>query len=233
MRFLIFLVAVLFSLQGFSQFENSKKGIRFAPVKKKEAPFKPLDTKTTPAEIKYESSLDKEEKLSKDFSLLPKKEERGIMDINDPTIKQSSEIFTEKLQSQLKTEGITQEILNNDLFLGEFIVFTTKLDINCRDYSAIDGDVVRIWLNNEVVIRQVNLGSSFKSYNLMLKEGLNIIQIEALNIGESFPNTGQFIFYDGNNQVVTNQNWGLNTGYKAIVRIIKLKGLSKEEEEEK
>ncbi|HCQ13591.1 hypothetical protein [Flavobacterium sp.] len=231
MRPLFFLTVLLFSLKGFAQFENSKKGIKFAPVKQKEAPLKKLDTKTSPAEIKYESIVEKEEKLSKNFSLLPKKEERSIMEIDDPTIKKSSEFYTQQLQNQMKREGITQEIMNSDMFLGEFIVYTSEITTACRDYGAIDGDNVRISVNGEIIVRNVDLRSGFQKYTLHLKEGLNIIHLQALNTGEFFPNTGQFIFYDGNDKIVTNQNWGLNQGYKAVVRIIKAKGLSESDKD--
>ncbi len=236
MRILIFFIAFFISLMGFSQFENSKKGVRFAPIKKKEAPLKPLVKKSdVPIEIKYESSLDKKkgDNVLNDFSILPKKVEKGIMDTSDPTIRNSSEIYTDKLNKKLSSEGISQEILNSDLFLGEFIVYTTDLDAACRDYSAIDGDDVRIWVNGEIAVREVNLEADFKRYHLILKEGLNIIQIEALNIGLSFPNTGQFNFFDGNGRLVTNQNWGLNAGYKAVIRIIKLKGIAEKASDNK
>ena len=59
----------------------------------------------------------------------------------------------------------------------------------------------------------------------LLKKGLNTIQIEALNVGEVFPNTGQFAFFDGNEKLVTNQNWDLNQGYKAIIKLVRIDGL--------
>lgn len=195
-------------------------------MKKPEAPPKPTSESVSPAVITYESSLDiKEEKLLKGFSLLPKKEEKGIMDITDPTIRNISEVHTKAQNDKLKSEGLTQAIVNSDLFLGEFIMYTAELNMKCRDYGAVDGDNVKIWLNDVVVVPKVSLESSFKTYLLYLKEGLNIIKIQALNTGEFFPNTGQFLFFDGNSKLITNQNWGLNTGYNAIIRIIRKEGI--------
>lgn len=191
-------------------------------MKSPDAPPKPTSETVTPAVITYESSLDKkEEKLLKGFSLLPKKEERGIMDINDPTIRNISEVHTKIQNDKLKSEGLSQEIVNSDLFLGEFIVYTNELTIRCRDYSAVDGDNVRIWVNDVMVVTKVFLQSSFQAHKVTLKDGLNIIKIQALNTGEYFPNTGQFIFVDANGKLITNQNWGLNEGYSAIIRILK------------
>jgi hypothetical protein len=170
-------------------------------MKKPDAPPAPTSETVSPAVIKYESSFDKkEEKLLEGFSLLPKKQERGIMDSNDPTLRNISEVHTQIQNDKLKSEGLSQEIVNSDVFLGEFIVYTDELSIRCRDYSAVDGDQVRIWLNDEIVVTKVGLLSGFQSFKVKLREGLNIVKIQALNIGDYFPNTGQFIFLDGNSK---------------------------------
>ena len=218
------------SIGVFSQVDSPNHSIKISPVKKPDEPTKPTSETTTPAIIKYESSLDKkDEKLLKGFSLLPKKEEKGIME-KEP-LRSTAEIYTKKQNDKLKSEGLSQEIVNSDVYLGEFIVYTTELNTKCRDYGTVDGDNVRIWLNDEIVVPNIVLESGFKNYVLNLKEGLNIIKIQALNVGEFFPNTGQFMFYDGNGKIVTNQNWGLNSGYNAIIKVRKLKGLPTIQEE--
>lgn len=223
----LFCVALLgFSILGFSQIERPNRTIRLAPVKKPDAPPKPTSETVTPAVIKYESSLDKkDEKLLKDFSLLPKKEEKSILDTSDPTLRNVAEIYTQQQNDKLKEEGLSQEIVNADVFLGEFVVYTEEIKTKCRDYGAIDGDHVRIWVNDIIMVPKINLISGFQEFSLPLVEGVNIIKIQALNTGQFFPNTGQFIFNDGNGKLVTNQNWGLREGYNAIVRIVRRKGL--------
>lgn len=232
MRIIHYSIVLFFiSFCGFSQFDSSNHAVKIAPAKKPDAETKPVFVTTTPAIIKYESSLEKNntDKLLKGFTLLPKKEEKGIME-KEP-LRTTAEIYTKKENDKLKSEGLSQEIVNSDVYLGEFIVYTTELNTKCRDYGAVDGDNVRIWLNDEVVVSNVSLESGFKNYTLQLKEGSNIIKIQALNIGQFFPNTGQFIFSDGNGKLVTNQNWGLNDGYNAIIKVRKLKGLTTLEEE--
>jgi hypothetical protein len=225
MRYSLFFLLFLIYQFGFSQFENPKKSIRIGAVKDAKATVKKVDIDTAQASIKYESTIgkDKDEKLLKSISLAPK---IGIKTpVAEEPLHNPSEIYTEKIQKEMKKEGITKEILNTDMFLGEFVVYTSELTTVCRDYGAIDGDNVRIWLNGELVVRNIGLQLDFQKYKLTLKDGLNIIHIEALNTGEFFPNTGQFMFFDGNQNMVTNQNWGLNTGYKAIVKVRKAKGL--------
>ena len=212
------------ALKGFSQFELPKKSISIAPISNSSGNVTPTSS------IKYPSIFDKKDKLLENFSLITKKAEpeKSVMDTQKEFINPGDKIV-EKENQKLKTEGISSIVDNSDSFLGEFIVTTVKLKITCRDYGAIDGDVVSINLNGQLVIPVISLESGFKTYFFELNEGSNEIHIEALNTGMLFPNTGQFVFYDGNEKLVTNQQWNLNAGYKAIVKIRKIKGLTEKE----
>lgn len=218
---IIYCVIVLFfiSINGFSQIEKPNRSIKISPKKKPDAPLKPITTATTPAIIKYESSLNKnnDAKLLKGITLLPKKEEKGIME-KEP-IRNPSEMYTQKFNEKLKKEGVSPELFKNDIFLGQFVVYTVQINIASRDYGMIDGDLVRIWLNGVMVKDQFYLESDFKNLFLNLNKGINTIEIEAINYGELSPNTGQFTFFDGDNKVVTNQYWNLGIGYKARILI--------------
>jgi hypothetical protein len=228
MKSLVFcFLGLLCFLKGFSQFELPKKIINIAPVSNSSGKMAPTSSKA----ITYPSIFDKKDKLTESVSLLKKKpeEEKGVMD-SKPQFENPAKAYTEKMNDMMKQEGVSREIVNSDMFLGEFTVTTFDISIACRDYGAIDGDNVSIWLNDELVIPSIYLESGLKKYKLVLKEGLNTIRIEALNTGELFPNTGQFVFYDGHEVVVTNQQWALNTGYKAIVKIRKIKGIQLKEE---
>jgi len=224
-KYCFYFFLLLFSIKGFSQFELPKKTIKIAPVPNSSGQVSPTSTK----KISYPSIFDKKDKLLESVSLIKKKpeEEKSIME--KEKFESPATEYTQKMNDQMKREGLTQEIVNSDMFLGEFIVTTIKLNVSCRDFGAIDGDKVSIWLNDKIVIPIVNLESGFKMYHLELKEGLNVIQIEALNTGELFPNTGQFAFFDGNEKLVTNQQWTLNTNYKAIVKIRKIQGIEEKE----
>lgn len=220
----ITILFLLITFSGFSQFELPKKGISISPISNSSGKITPTSS------IKYPSIFDKKDKLLENFSLISKKEkpEKSVMDTQKEFINPGDKIV-EKENQKLKTEGLSSVVDNSDSFLGEFIVTTIKLKITCRDYGAIDGDVVSINLNGQLIVPVINLESGFKSYVFELNEGSNEIHIEALNTGMLFPNTGQFVFYDGNEKLVTNQQWNLNAGYKAIVKIRKIKGLTEKE----
>ena len=231
---LVFFIAMLFSVNTFyGQFDSSNKKVKFGIVPDKNSNKKaeiPLDAnkKVTPSLIEFESNYlnKKEDDLYKSYSNIPKVGENT--EKKQYEVKSTSDLYTEKLKAKLSQEGITREIVNSDMFLGEYTVYTNEIDISARDYGAIDGDLVRIWLNGEILYKQISLESGFKNSNFKLKEGLNIIHIEALNIGLAFPNTGQFTFIDGNGKIITEQFWGLNQGYRAIIKVYKKKGLEED-----
>ena len=224
-----FVLMLFFTSTFYGQFESSTKKVKFGIVQDKKS-VKSLSiskekiTAETPAVIQYESSfLKKEDDLYKGILNVPKVGEDTSK--KQYEIKNIADVYTEKMQVKLAKEGITREIVNSDVFLGEYVIYTKELNVSARDYSAIDGDMVRIWINGEIVTKSIDLESDYKTNNYILKDGLNIIQIEALNIGLSFPNTGQFSFIDGNGKKITEQFWGLNQGYRAIIKVYKKKGI--------
>ena len=209
------------SICGFSQIEAPNRSIKISPKKKPDAPVKPTSELTTPAEIKYESSLNKtnDDKLLKGITLLPKKEEKGIMELEP--IRNPSEMFTEKMNKKSSGDGEILEKYKTDTFLGEFKSGTKIIKIACRDHEYPDGDLVRIWLNDKVAVDAVLLEADFKEVYLDLDEGFNKIEIEALNQGESGPNTAQFTIVDAKGKTITNNKWNLTTGVKAKLIVTK------------
>lgn len=78
-----------------------------------------------------------------------------------------------------------------------------------------DGDRVRIIVNDVVVFFNIYLESYFKTHIIDLAEGENLIDILALNQGLAGPNTATFVIYDANDNLITNNDWNLNTGSAA------------------
>ncbi|MGV3697390.1 hypothetical protein [Flavobacterium sp.] len=214
------LFLMLFSFNGFSQFETPKKTINIAPISNPKGSVSPTSSKS----ITYPSIFDKKDKLLSGVSLIKKKPEEEKSVFEKEQFASASKEATEKMNKQLKSEGHESVVENSDFFFGEYTVYTEKLFIACRDNGAIDGDNVSISVNGEKIVPLIYLEDGFKKYTFKLKEGLNTVHIEALNTGMLFPNTGQFTFFDGNEKLVTNQNWNLNAGYKAIIKIVMIEG---------
>ena len=75
--------------------------------------------------------------------------------------------------------------------------------------------------NDKVVINQITLESDFKEIFIELQPGFNKIEFEALNQGESGPNTAQFVVVDDRGVLVTSNKWNLTTGVKAKIIVVK------------
>jgi hypothetical protein len=220
------LILFLFSVKGFSQFENPKKSIRIGAVKEKKAPPQKVDVDTTQAPIKFESTIGKkkEDKLLKNFSIAPQ------IGLKSPTrtepLRNPSEIYTEKMNKK-GGDGEILEKYRSDSFLGEFRTGSRIVKLACRDHEYPDGDLVRVWLNGKVAINSILLEADFREVYLELVDGINTVYIEALNQGESGPNTAQFVVMDDKGKVVTSNKWNLTTGVKAKLIITKQEVLEK------
>ena len=67
------------------------------------------------------------------------------------------------------------------------------------------------------------MDSDFKTSYIDLREGDNLIDIVALNQGLAGPNTATFAIYDENDNLITSNDWNLNTGVAAkfIIEYVK------------
>lgn len=198
-----------------AQFDTNKKVLNIAPVTSSSGQV----STTSSSSIKYPSIFDKKDKLLESVSLLKKKEENQKSVMEKENFQNPSKEYTDRMNK--KGDGEILEKYKSDSFLGQFRTGTKIVSIACRDHEAPDGDVVRIWLNDKIVVDAILLDVDFKEIYLDLEEGINKIEIEALNQGESGPNTAQFVIYDQKKGMITSNKWNLTTGVKAKLIILK------------
>jgi hypothetical protein len=125
-----------------------------------------------------------------------------------------------KLNSQSETD-FNPVYVNKNMDFG---ILTTKsgyVRICYRDYSAPDGDMVRIYTNDMMLVPTTILGVDCAYMKLTLLKGENVINFEALNEGSSYPNTGELQVFDEMGKVLASKRWGLETGYKGILTVYK------------
>jgi len=119
-----------------------------------------------------------------------------------------------------KDKGIKEEY-KKDQFLGEVKTGTAFVHVKYRDHESVDGDRIRVYVNDDIVQSNVSLHGSFGGFMLNLVEGYNTIVFEALNQGKSGPNTAELHVYDDNQMLISAGEWNLTTGAKASVIVIK------------
>ena len=149
------------------------------------------------------------------FDLLSKENKIDITkstDLVTPTwvIKQK---FNEGSQNKSKFKA--------DYYLGDIETKSEYIIIKCRDHEYVDGDRIKLMLNNSIVHPNISLTSIFYVIDIDLDEGYNNIDFVALNEGDSSPNTAQLVVLDENGVQLSNKKWLISTGYKAQLVVFK------------
>lgn len=108
-----------------------------------------------------------------------------------------------------------------DQYLGDVKSNGKFIGVVCRDHEYVDGDRVKIWVNDMVVEPNMLLTGAFKGVNVDLQKGFNKLDFEALNHGSSAPNTAQVDVYDDTGQLIYSNKWLLSSGSKATLIVTK------------
>lgn len=155
-----------------------------------------------------------------DSSLAPEKKKLDITE-NEGFIKPSVG-FNPKYLKQGKEKKVKEEYRHNQ-YLGDFKSNGKFVKVICRDHEAVDGDRVRLWVNDEVKVENINLVAEYQTFYITLEKGFNKIDFEALNQGASGPNTAAFKVFDDSGRIISSNEWNLTTGVKATMIIVKNK----------
>ena len=139
--------------------------------------------------------------------------------INTNKFKKPGDEVKDKLN---KFNGDDQsKVFRQNQFLGDFRNNGEFVNISYRDFGDVDGDEIRVLVNDKVMIPRVFLGGDFRGIKLNLEKGFNKIDFEALNQGTAGPNTAEFRVYDDQGLLVSANQWNLATGFKATIIIVK------------
>ena len=118
-------------------------------------------------------------------------------------------------------KDVSDTKLKTKLELGKLETNTKRIRIECRDHSYVDGDRIKLYVNEKVVRRSITLQAGYYSVSIDLIEGFNRIDIEALNQGSSGPNTAEFKVFDENGNLLASKDWNILTGYVATLIVLK------------
>lgn len=195
-RILFFAILLSMSLNGYAQ-EEFKTKFKPIPAKnskiKKVIPPKVISPKVTPPEVV----------------------KAPVNNIVNP-----EDIF---LNSNLykKESNTTGVFYRRNQYLGSFKTKSFTSTIRYKDAAYVDGDKIRVYLNDKIIEPEVVLDGAFKGFKITLVEGSNKIDFEALNEGFASPNTAEFQVYDDKGIVISASQWNVGTGYKATIILVK------------
>lgn len=129
------------------------------------------------------------------------------------------------LNKALKDAGLKEgrgTLIKRNISLGDFRTKSQYFIVKFRDFGAIDGDLVKVSSNDKVIRDQLFLEANFKDVKIVLVDGFNKLDFEALNIGTLGGNTAEIQVYDDKGQLVTNDYWdNLAAGFKASIIVTK------------
>jgi hypothetical protein len=148
------------------------------------------------------------------YSVVPNKEKRSMRDLMD----REKDVLVSKFWNG---KDVSVRKLNTSLELGKLETNSKTIRIVCRDHSYVDGDRVKLYVNDVVIRRSITLEAGYYTIDIQLKEGFNRIDIEALNQGSSGPNTAEFKVLDENGGLLASKEWNILTGYIATLVVMK------------
>ena len=199
----IFLLFLIIPFLTFSQVEISKRKIELLP---------PVYSALKNAQISPNNpnyfSISKKTKSKKMSSAL--KENEIFLNPGDIYLKRL------KKEKDKKPNGYS-----NGSYLGDVSTVSEYVNILCRDFEYVDGDRVRILVNDSIVIYNLLLDNSFTGFKLPLNKGFNKIDFTALNQGESGPNTAELRVFDDSQKLISSNQWNLSTGATATFIVVK------------
>lgn len=145
---------------------------------------------------------------------LPPVKEPTVLKINPDDLYKNNILY----KREANVEGI---FYRRNEYLGGFVTNTNVSTVRYRDAAFVDGDKIRVYLNDKVIEKEVSLNGEFQGFKITLVKGINKIDFEALNEGSASPNTAEFQVYDDKGVVIEASQWNVGTGYKATIILYK------------
>ncbi|ALJ04267.1 hypothetical protein APS56_03535 [Pseudalgibacter alginicilyticus] len=221
----LYIIFILFftlslSVQGQVINDSKKKSVTLPPVENsKETPESFAEQ---PKELDDYKGITSP-KVTKDLSL-PKKEFSMFPDeqFGDPGEQYIKQINKNIEDLKLTPEEVEQKNgSSTDQYFGDFKSNAAYVNVVYRDHGYVDGDIIQVRVNDDVIHPRVFLTGGFKGFKLDLQSGFNKIDFVALNQGSSGPNTAEFKVVDDKGNLVSQNRWNLSTGVKATIIVMK------------
>lgn len=127
----------------------------------------------------------------------------------------------EVIEKKWARDNEIEDAFKIDQSLGNVVTKGRFVEVYCRDHQFIDGDVVKIIVNGEIVAESVRLNAGFTPVLVNLQDGFNSIEFVALNQGSSGPNTAELRVLSESGEQLAKKEWNLLTGATAKLIVVK------------
>lgn len=205
----------LTSLQA--QIDRNTGGILIKAEENKEAENSSLRSKTSPSLSKTNNGFTV---LPKSESSISKDDSKKMVDMTP----QKSKFIDQRydIQPKWSEENFpVEEVFTGDRNLGTIKTTSKYVEVFFRDYGNIDGDIIQVYLNKELVEGNITLSGGYKVMLIDIKPGISILDFKAVSMGLFAPNTAELKVIDSNGHVVMDRYWSLATGNKATIQLVR------------
>lgn len=220
-----FLFLFLFLVLAFKVNAQAEFGPKFKPIPPAKFPAAPKKKVIPPAELpKIEqpnvfNSPENPNKASttitksNDVDMFPKEK---FINVGEEYLKKMQKDVDKTLNEN------NMPLLRRNFDFGQINTKSKYVIVRVRDFIYVDGDLLRIYQNATILKEQVFLGDSFTDIKILLGEGFNKLDFEALNTGTSGGNTAEIIIIDDQKKVLSKNYWdNLATGFKGTILLVK------------
>lgn len=232
MKQILLVIMMCLAINSYSQTEFSSKFKAIPPLNTSTKPKKVIPATIAPPDIVAPNILKKPEvKFQSTNFKIGDPDPISMIQTND-FINPGDEVrdkMNKSIEKTLVNNGLKEDVsyLNKkDLDFGIIRTKSKSLMIRVRDYGAIDGDLIKATIihnyKNTVLANNLYLDANFKDIKIELQEGLNYLELEALNRGSLGGNTGAFYVYDKEGNLLLSDLWNnFDTGVKSKFTFIK------------
>lgn len=223
-QFLLFIFIIGIASKSFGQAEFNSKfkpipPINIKPKPKKETVPPPTDLPkiVAPNILKNTNIFNTKPKVDNSFQIgIP--ENKFTMTPTNTFVNPGDKVLN---RLNRKADNDDQTVYRRNQDLGSYRTKSLIAKLSYRDYGEVDGDKIRVLLNDKTLATEVYLNNDFQGFEITLVDGINKIDFEALNQGQLGPNTAEFRIYDDAGVLISASQWNLGTGFKATIIITK------------
>jgi hypothetical protein len=218
----LFIIGIASKSYGQSEFNTKFKAIpplNVKPKPKKETLPPPTDLPkiVTPNVFNNPNILNTKPKPNNSFEIGSPENHFSMTPTNK--FVNPGDIVKDRLNKKADNED--QIVYRRNQDLGSFKTKSLTAKVRFRDYGEVDGDEIRILLNDKTIATGITLEGQFQELEITLVDGFNKIDFEALNQGRLGPNTAEFQVYDDKGGLISASQWNLGTGFKATIIVTK------------
>ena len=131
--------------------------------------------------------------------------------------------MTKDLDKTMVREGLKEDnsfLDRTNRYLGDFRTKSNLLVVTYRDFIQIDGDLINVYLNDQLIQSQLYLNFELGEFKIPLSKGINKVEFVVASQGTSGGNTAEIHVLDDTSKSVTDEYWdnlALGTKIKLIV----------------